>query len=121
MAKVLIVDDSLFQRKTIKDALIKEGYEVVEASNGKEGVETAKREKPGMVLLDLVMPDMQGTEVLKQLKEFDPELPLVVVSADYQEATRKECVNLGAVGFVNKPVRGESLETLKNLLKCYIG
>ncbi|GAE89453.1 response regulator [Acetivibrio straminisolvens] len=66
--KILIIDDTEFMTKLISDVLINEGYEVVTASNGRQGIEMVRIEKPDLVLLDVVMPDMDGFEVCKTLR-----------------------------------------------------
>lgn len=117
MPLVLIIDDSSFQRQIMKTALAKEGYETIEASSGEDGLKLAQERNPDCILLDIIMPAMSGKEVLKSLKDSDNQAPVIMVTADIQETTRKECINLGAVGFVNKPVKGKSLETLFNILQ----
>jgi twitching motility two-component system response regulator PilH len=121
MATVLVVDDSSYQRAILRSSLETAGYNVTEASNGREGVDKAAAVKPDAILLDLLMPDMDGVAALTEIKERGFKIPVIVVSADIQETTKKTCMNLGAVGFVNKPVKGESLQSVLNILKNYIG
>lgn len=72
MAKVLIVDDAAFMRMMIKDILEKNGFEVVgEANNGLKAVELYKKEQPDVVTMDITMPDMDGIEAVKAIREFD--------------------------------------------------
>jgi len=120
MPKLLIIDDSGFQRNSIKQGLTVDGYEIIEAANGKEGIQRALDERPDFILLDMLMPDMNGVEVLTALKNEGMKVPVAIVTADIQETTEKTCMNLGAVGFVNKPVKGDSLSSLRNIMKCYI-
>lgn len=119
MAKILVIDDSGYQRSVIRQVLTADGHEVVEASDGVEGLAAAKRERPALILTDIVMPNMQGMELLQKMKDDNVGIPVVVVTADIQETTHKQCQNLGAVGLVNKPLKGAAVETLRNLIKVY--
>jgi len=119
MPLILVVDDSSFQRKYLRKTLEKEGYEVVEASEGAKGVSVAEQRKPDVILMDALMPEMSGQEALEELKRRDITTPVIVVTADIQETTKKEFLDLGAVGFVNKPVKGDQLFSLLNIIKCY--
>ncbi len=111
MARILIIDDSSFQRGIIRKTLVQAGYETVEAKNGREGLLQAHDPAPDLILLDLVMPEMDGFAVLKELQKQQNRVPVVVVTADIQEITREQCLALGAAGFLNKPVKTEDLIT----------
>jgi twitching motility two-component system response regulator PilH len=121
MPTVLIVDDSTYQRRILRACLEEAGYKVAEATNGREGVDMILSVKPDAALFDLLMPEMDGVTALKEISEKKIQLPIIIVSADIQETTKKTCMNLGAVGFVNKPVKGESLNSVLSILKSYIG
>ena len=71
MHKVLVVDDSAFTRRMMRQHLEASGFDVVEAESGPEAIELYGQHQPDVVTLDLVMPDMEGEEVLQRLKEFD--------------------------------------------------
>jgi two-component system chemotaxis response regulator CheY len=101
--KILIVDDSALSRRTLRRILESAGYEVVEAEDGMTALEIYFLEKPGLVLLDLVMKGMYGLDVLEKLPEMDPKSLVVVASADIQSSTRKMADEAGAQGFINKP------------------
>lgn len=101
--KVLIVDDSALSRRTLRRILESAGYEVLEAHDGMTALEVYFLEKPGLVLLDLVMKGMYGLEVLEKLREMDQQVRVVVASADIQSSTRKLVDEAGALGFINKP------------------
>lgn len=109
MAKILIVDDSAYARHTLKNTLEKGGYEVVEASNGMEAIKQIPLENPDLVTLDLLMPGMQGQELLQHIKTSYPKLKVIIVTADIQEDTRRELIAAGADEFINKPVSSEAL------------
>lgn len=101
--KILIVDDSALSRRTLRRILETTGYEVVEADDGMAALELYFLEKPGLVLLDLVMKGMYGIDVLIKLREMDQQARVVVASADIQSSTRKMVDEAGALGFIHKP------------------
>jgi len=101
--KILIVDDSALSRRTLRRILESAGYEVVEAIDGMAALEVYFLEKPGLVLLDLVMKGMYGLDVLVKLREMDQDARVVVASADIQSSTRTMADEAGALGFINKP------------------
>ena len=101
--KILIVDDSALSRRTLRRILESAGYEAVEADDGMTALEIYFLEKPGLVLLDLVMKGMYGVDVLLKLREMDPQARVVVASADIQSSTRQMVDEAGALGFINKP------------------
>lgn len=116
--KILIVDDAAFMRIKIKLALEKAGYEVVgEAENGLEGVSLYKELKPDLVTLDITMPIMTGIEALKEIKEFDKNARVLMVSAMGQEGFVKEAVLFGAKTFIVKPFSDDKLiKTVEKVL-----
>lgn len=107
--KILIVDDSALSRRTLRRILETAGYEVVEAEDGMTALEMYFLEKPGLVLLDLVMKGMYGIDVLVKLREMDPNALVVVASADIQSSTRTMVDDAGALGFINKPFVSEQV------------
>ena len=107
--KILIVDDSALSRRTLRRILETTGYEVVEADDGMTALELYFLEKPGLVLLDLVMKGMYGLDVLVKLREMDQQACVVVASADIQSSTRKLVDEAGALGFIHKPFMPEEV------------
>ena len=107
--KILIVDDSALSRRTLRRILEPTGYDVVEADDGMTALEVYFLEKPGLVLLDLVMKGMYGIDVLIKLREMDQQARVVVASADIQSSTRKMVDEAGALGFINKPFVSEQV------------
>src|SRR6185369_7217909 len=95
MLKILVVDDSLFQRKSICQILTDAGYEVVEATDGQDGLEKALSIRPDCILTDLLMPRKDGIEFISELKAKGPTPPLFVLTADIQESKRRLCMELG--------------------------
>jgi two-component system chemotaxis response regulator CheY len=107
--KILIVDDSALARRNLRQILEPAGYEVLEANDGLNALEQYAIDRPDVVLLDLVMRGMYGLEVLKKLRELDPEARILVVSADVQTSSQDLVSEAGARGFVNKPFDPEQI------------
>ena len=118
MAKVLIVDDAAFMRMMIKDILEKNGFEVVgEASNGLVAVDLYKKEKPDVVTMDITMPDMDGIEAVKAIKEFDPAAKVIMCSAMGQQSMVMDAIKAGAKDFIVKPFQADRvLEAINKVL-----
>jgi two-component system, chemotaxis family, chemotaxis protein CheY len=116
-AKVLVVDDSALTRRSLRQILEAEGYEVAEAENGLDALERYFLDKPDVVLLDLVMRGMYGLDVLQKIRELDPLARIVVVSADIQTSSQDMVREAGAAAFINKPFdRTEILGALDTAL-----
>jgi two-component system chemotaxis response regulator CheY len=109
MAKVMIVDDSAYARRTHRSILERAGHVVVDASTGTGAIETFSLERPNVVLLDLSMEDFGGLEVLRTLRTIDSDARIVVVSADVQRTTEKSVIAGGAERFLPKPVKADQL------------
>ena len=110
MAKVLIVEDAPFIREMIRDILESHDHEIVgEAANGLEAIEKYKALKPDVVLMDILMPGMDGLSAIMKIMEQDTKAKIIVVSALVKEALRKEAMRAGAVDFVAKPFQVERL------------
>ena len=107
--KILIVDDSALSRRTLRRILESAGYEAVEADDGMTALEMYFLEKPGLVLLDLVMKGMYGLEVLVKLREMDQDARVIVATADIQSSTRTMVDEAGALGFITKPFISEEV------------
>ena len=110
MARVLITDDAAFMRMMLKDILIKGGYDVVgEAVNGADAIEKYKELKPDLVTLDITMPNMDGTEALKQIKDYDEDAKAVMITAAGQQNKVIEALKIGAEKFITKPFDKEEV------------
>jgi len=113
---VLIVDDDNDIREAISQILEYEGYEVTTAANGQEGLDCIKSKRPSLILLDLMMPVMNGWQFKSEL-DSDPglsEIPVVVLSADGSVQQRQN--ELGRAGYLKKPIQ---LETLLDTVRHY--
>jgi len=109
MPLILVIEDSLYTRREIRDILEGQGYTIIEAEDGVKGIRLATTEAPDCILLDLIMPDIDGIEILKLLHEQRPQIPVIVVSAHGQEAVRTQCLELGASACINKPPSADEL------------
>ncbi len=120
MANIMVVDDSLMMRKFISMALTPHGHKIIEASGGNEAIQTAINTPPDCMILDLLMPDMVGTEVLEQLKtKHSLSFPVIVMTADIQESTQLKCMELGAYRVLTKPPKGGELaEVVKEAVEA---
>ena len=107
--KLLVIDDSAFARRILRRILEEGGFGVEEAAGGSEALEKYKTIRPDAVMLDIVMPQTGGLEVLLSLKALDPGAMVIMATADIQEATRKEVLTAGAADIVNKPFRAEDV------------
>ncbi|NLK75699.1 MAG: response regulator [Clostridiales bacterium] len=119
MAKnILICDDAAFMRMMIKDILVKNGYTVVgEAENGIKAVEKFTETKPDLVMMDITMPEMDGIQALKKIKEIDPAAKVIMCSAMGQQAMVIESIQSGAKDFIVKPFdRDRVLEAVKRVV-----
>ena len=119
MAKnVLICDDAAFMRMMIKDILSKNGYNIAgEAENGLKAIEKYNELKPDLVLMDITMPEMDGIEALKKIKEADPNASIIMCSAMGQQAMVIEAIQSGAKDFIVKPFQPERvLEAVKKVV-----
>ena len=101
--KVLVVDDEFDIRDLLSRFLTEEGYEVILASNGEEAIELAERENPQVILLDIMMPGIDGIETCKRLKAEEKTRFIPVIMATVLWDTYAEAIDAGAEDFVTKP------------------
>jgi len=109
MARIIVVDDSGYARRVHRRILEDAGHQVVEAGSGAAALEACFLEKPDLVLLDLSMGDISGLEVLSHLRELDPHVRAIVVSADVQRSTEALVRAAGAARFLGKPASPDTL------------
>jgi len=118
MAKILIIDDERSIRNTLKDILEFEKHQVSLAENGLKGLETAQNEMFDLIFSDIKMPEMDGIELLTQLKEKEIEAPIVMISGHGNIETAVECIKKGAFDFIEKPIDlNRLLITVRNALE----
>ncbi|HBK96839.1 MAG TPA: response regulator [Microcoleaceae bacterium UBA10368] len=119
MTSILVVEDSWLTRRVICKILRAEGYETWEASCGPEALEILSTQTPNCMLLDLLMPEMEGREVLQAMREKGFKIPVIVITADIQSTTRSECMELGALAVIHKmPNSGELIGWIKKALSA---
>ncbi|GIM28128.1 response regulator [Clostridium polyendosporum] len=118
MAKVLVVDDAVFMRMMIKDILEKNGFEVVgEATDGIKAIEMYKQKRPDIVTMDIIMPEMDGIEAVKKIRDFDSEAKIIMCSAIGQQSMVIDAIRAGARDFIVKPFQADRvLEVITKVL-----
>jgi twitching motility two-component system response regulator PilH len=111
MAKIMIIDDSPTEVHVLQTMLAKNGHQVVAASSGEEGVELAKSELPDLVLMDVVMPGMNGFQATRQLLKSDKTatIPVIMVTTKDQETDKVWAMRQGAKDYIVKPVQEKAL------------
>ena len=129
MSKVLIIDDEEGIRKVLTISLASDGYDVLAAAGGEEGIEIFKKESPSIILTDIKMPGIDGIEVLKQIKELNPDAEVVMITGHGDMDSAIESLKLDASDFLNKPIKDEALSValrraeqriaIKKKLKAY--
>ncbi|NNM79964.1 MAG: response regulator [Gallionella sp.] len=117
---VVVVDDDSMMREMLKLILLSEDYPVVgEAANGQAAIALCAREKPGLVLLDINMPKMDGMQALEEIHKASPATVVLMVSAEATLDKVREAMEKGAAGFVVKPLNPASV--LDRVAKCFNG
>lgn len=112
MASVLIVEDSEYQRRVLVKMVHAEGYETLESGDGLEGLKMILERKPDCILLDILLPGSDGLSLLRILKAREIRIPTIIVTADIQESTYKECMELGAFAVTHKPPKSALIKEL---------
>lgn len=111
MARVLIVDDSPTEVHVLKTMLEKNGFETISANSGEEGIEVAKKEKPDVILMDIVMPGLNGFQATRQLTKGDEtsSIPVIIVTTKDQQTDRVWGLRQGAKDYITKPAEEADL------------
>jgi len=100
----IVCDDAGIVREAIRNIIMKEGYQrITLAKNGKELLEALDKKNPTMVFLDINLPDINGLELLKNIKERNPKIKVIMVTADTSEETKNQAIQLGAESYITKP------------------
>ena len=104
MTKIVVADDDRMFRKAAETTLRRQGYAVTTASDGEEALQLIRAERPDIIVLDLIMPKLQGFDVLQVLKQdsVTADIPVIVLSSLMQEQDKQEALDLGAVAYFNK-------------------
>lgn len=120
MKTVLIIEDNLEIRENTTEILELEGYRVLSAENGKDGIEMAGKVKPDIILCDIMMPEVDGYEVIRALKanRSTATIPFIYVTASGEKSEVQLAMDLGAGGFIRKPF--DTKELMQVIHKCLI-
>ena len=110
-SKILIVEDNALNRTLLLAVLKSEGFEIVVADNGLSGVETAQREQPDLILMDVMLPGLTGYEATRRLKanEATRHIPIIAITANTTPAERSRALDAGCDGYIAKPVDTRAL------------
>lgn len=115
---ILVVDDAAFMRMMIRDILARDGYVIQEAVNGRDAIEKYLERRPDLVTLDITMPEMDGVEALRAIRQIDPGARVLMVSAMGQQKMIVDALEAGAMDFLVKPFQPTKvLETVKKCLE----
>ena len=109
---ILVIDDEAAQRDVLTGYLKKKGYQIFAASSGKEGIEITKNEPVDIILSDFKMPELNGIEVLEQVKKMNPEISFVIVTAYGTVENAVKAMRLGAFDYISKPVDLDELDLM---------
>src|SRR5690606_37128348 len=112
MAKILIIDDEKDLCLVLSRFLSKHGYEVMEAHKGKKALEIVNESNPDLILCDFMLEDMDGTTVLKAIKEINTATPVIIITGFSNIKTAVEVMRLGAVDYVIKPLIAEEIQLI---------
>jgi two-component system chemotaxis response regulator CheY len=118
MGRLLLIDDSQYARELLKMILEEGGHVVVgEAANGIEGVEKYIALKPDLVILDMIMPRLNGLNTLQAIRTFDKDARVLIISADNQEEHVRKSVKEGADGYISKPYKKKAvIDEVSNII-----
>jgi len=103
--RILLVEDTPVNMYVLQRVFKKEGFEVLEATDGIEAISKAEKERPDVVLMDMRLPGMSGYEAVAILRRKIPSLPIIAVTADALPGDREWCLNLGCVDYFSKPIQ----------------
>ncbi|MCB0283792.1 MAG: sigma-54-dependent Fis family transcriptional regulator [Calditrichaeota bacterium] len=112
---ILVVDDEEFIRANIKNILLDENYNLFLSASGNDALEVVKKENVDLALLDLNLPDMNGIEILKNLKKIDPELLVIIITGYASVESAVEALKLGAYDYIKKPFKADAIKLIIRL------
>ena len=119
MATILVVDDSPTQTHRLANTLVRQGHEVLTVASGRDGIELASEEQPDVILMDVVMPGINGFQATRHLTRAKNtgHIPVIIVSSMSQDSDRVWGERQGAIGYLTKPVDDQTLiDTVNNVL-----
>ena len=115
--KILVCDDSVLARKQLMDAVkeVSDGAVFIEGKTGSEAIELDKTEKPDLVFMDIVMPEKDGNAALSEIREFDKDATIIIVSSVGTQEQLKKAIQLGAKDFIQKPFEKNQIKEIIEL------
>ena len=115
--KILVCYDSVLARKQLMDAVkeVSDGAVFIEGKNGSEAIELYKTEKPDLVFMDIVMPEKDGNAALSEIREFDKDATIIIVSSVGTQEQLKKAIQLGAKDFIQKPFEKNQIKEIIEL------
>lgn len=104
--KILVVDDNRDNRELVVKVLKNRGYDMVEAVDGEDALRKAQEERPGLILMDISLPKMDGYEVIRRLKSQEEyrDIPIVALTAHVMKGDKERAMNAGCIGYIPKPI-----------------
>lgn len=116
---ILIIDDSTFSQRIIGNLIVKnlDDVNTYFAKDGEEGLEKYKEIKPDYTFVDLLMPKLNGDQLIKLINEYDSNAKLIVVSADVQKSIKEEINSYGVMAFINKPFTEEKAKSICEIIR----
>ncbi len=119
LGRILYVEDNLENRILIKRVLEAEGYTVIEAANGREGLALAESHHPDLILMDINLPDVDGYECTRRLRSADglSQIPILALTANVLESDRQRALDVGCDGYIPKPI---DVDELPNVIASYL-
>jgi DNA-binding response OmpR family regulator len=111
MGRILVVDDEINVIRLLQKFLASKNYDVCTAADGPTAIEKVRALKPQIVLLDILMPGMNGMDTLKEIKKLEPDTVVIMVTAVSDEELAKSSLRLGAFDYITKPINLDYLET----------
>lgn len=112
--KILLVEDEAVLRESVRDWLIEDGYEVEAVSTGEQAMKKIEKEKFGVIVLDLRLPDTDGLHVFEHARELEPKAQGIIITAYPSKETREKAKRLGLLDYLSKPFKVEDLEKTIN-------
>ena len=121
MIKILICDDEIFARDAMKKIVSRKGFDVFVAENGEECINMVKKENPEVVFLDVMLPDLDGDHLFKYLKDIKKDIDIYFITASGTVFTEENAKDLGAKGYLSKPVDMKELFDILDKIKKDFG
>ncbi|HEY3251867.1 MAG TPA: response regulator [Ignavibacteria bacterium] len=118
MKKILIIDDNKYLRFTLSTLVEESGYKAIEAGDKEKAIKMLKSKKPNLIILDKRLPDCDGFDLLKEIKNLDGNIPVIMLTAYAENSSAGRAIDLGAYAFMTKPFDNtEMVSTIKKALK----